>query len=215
MNWFKKTSQKGAVENDAEMALGIVVLLFLLGMVYMRITEAIGNQNDRVSLFLKGISDFFEKINPFLEAFAVIISLLFIFGIVNVLIKYRKVLTEDYKKYNPQKQVLVEEKVVNEKWQRIQDHVNSDNISDWKLAILEADIILDEMLEKMGYHGDSVGEKLKGVEKSDFTSLDQAWEAHKIRNSIAHEGSDFLINEREAKRVISLYETVFKEFKYI
>jgi hypothetical protein len=56
---------------------------------------------------------------------------------------------------------------------------------------------------------------MKSIEKSDFNSIDMAWEAHKIRNSIAHEGSDFLLNQREAKRVIGLYEIVFREFRYI
>lgn len=104
---------------------------------------------------------------------------------------------------------------INSKWQNVEKHINSENPSDWKLAILEADIMLDEMLDKMGYQGETMGEKLKQIEPSDFTTLDSAWEAHKIRNSIAHEGSDFLINKREADRVIGLYKEVFLEFKYI
>ena len=105
--------------------------------------------------------------------------------------------------------------LINEKWERVIQHINSNNPSDWKLAILECDIILAEILEKMGYLQESISEKLKAIEPSDFTNIESAWEAHKIRNQIAHEGSDFLINEREAKRVIGLYETVFREFEYI
>lgn len=104
---------------------------------------------------------------------------------------------------------------VNSRWQKILDHTNSTNPSDWRLAILECDIILDEMLTKMNYRGESLSDKLKAVEKSDFLSIDKAWEAHRVRNSIAHEGSNFLITDREAKRVIGLYEEVFKEFHYI
>lgn len=104
---------------------------------------------------------------------------------------------------------------VNPKWNKVRQHIDSENPSDWKLAILEADIILDEMLDKMGYRGETIGEKLKMVEQSDFTTINSAWEAHKIRNSIAHEGSDFLINKREADRVIALFKEVFEEFKFI
>lgn len=103
----------------------------------------------------------------------------------------------------------------NKRWQKIIDHVNSDSESDWRLAILECDIILDEMLTKMSYHGDTLGDKLKAVEKSDFLSIDKAWEAHKIRNDIAHRGGDFQITDREVRRVVALYEEVFKEFHYI
>jgi hypothetical protein len=105
--------------------------------------------------------------------------------------------------------------VENEKWQKVLVHINSTNSSDWKLAILECDIMLSDILEKMGYMQESISEKLKSIETSDFTNIEYAWEAHKIRNQIAHEGSDFLINEREAKRVIGLYEAVFREFNYI
>jgi hypothetical protein len=111
-------------------------------------------------------------------------------------------------------QISAEEKK-NRRWARVEEHINSENPSDWKFAILEADIILDDLLTAMGYHGETMADKLKGIEKSDFQTIDLAWEGHKIRNSIAHEGADFLIAEREAKRVIALYKAVFDEFHFI
>ena len=71
------------------------------------------------------------------------------------------------------------------------------------------------MLDKMGYHGATMGDKLKSIEPSDFDTLQEAWEAHKIRNAIAHEGSDYTINKPEAERVVKLFQKVFEEFKYI
>jgi len=108
-----------------------------------------------------------------------------------------------------------EEAVKNEKWKIIAEHIESENPNDWRLAILEADIALGEMLDKSGYRGEGIGEQLKSADKSDFTTIDDAWEAHKIRNSIAHEGASFMITEREAKRVVGLYKKVFEEFDYI
>ncbi len=101
------------------------------------------------------------------------------------------------------------------KWEKIVKLSESINQSDWRLAIIESDIILDDLLEKLQLPGDTMGDKLKAVEKSDFVTLDEAWEAHKARNMIAHEGSDFLLNQRETRRIISLYEKVFKEFHLI
>jgi hypothetical protein len=102
---------------------------------------------------------------------------------------------------------------IQERWQKVLLHVESEESSNWRLAIMEADIILDDMLDKQGYHGDSIGDKLKSVEPSDFNTVEQAWEAHKVRNQIAHEGTDFLLTHREAKRVIGLYKNVFEEFR--
>ena len=67
----------------------------------------------------------------------------------------------------------------------------------------------------LNLHGDTIGDKLKAVEKSDFLTIDNAWEAHKARNQIAHDGADFQLNQREAMRIISLYESVFREFQMI
>ena len=103
----------------------------------------------------------------------------------------------------------------NDRWQTVLDHVHSENPSDWRLAIIEADNILDEMVTRIGYKGDNLGEKLKSVEPSDFNTLQEAWEAHKVRNKIAHEGLNFKMDHREAKRVIAQFEKVFKEFEFI
>lgn len=102
----------------------------------------------------------------------------------------------------------------NERWEKILKYFDSENPSDWKLAILEADTLLDELVTRMGYQGDNLGEKLKSVEPSDFLTLPAAWEAHKVRNMIAHE-SDFFLAKREARRVIDLFEKVFSEFDFI
>lgn len=102
-----------------------------------------------------------------------------------------------------------------EKWEVIEKHLVSDAENDWRLAILEADILLDELVRSLGYQGENLGERLKSIDKSDFQTLDKAWEAHKIRNTIAHEGINFVVSQREAKRVIGLFEEVFKEFNYI
>lgn len=104
---------------------------------------------------------------------------------------------------------------VNPKWVKVLGHIKSDNPSDWRLAILEADIMLEEMLDKMGYPGQTLGERLKMVERSDFDTIDMAWEAHKIRNEIAHSGSDFALSKELAERAITMFENVFREFKYI
>lgn len=101
------------------------------------------------------------------------------------------------------------------RWQHIQDLIKSYNSSDWRQAIIEADIILEEMLEKMGYKGVSIGDKLKVIERSDFITLDKAWSAHKVRNQIAHDGSSFKLTREVAEKTIKDFEEVFREFYYI
>ena len=103
----------------------------------------------------------------------------------------------------------------NKKWDDIQKHIASMNSSDWRMAILEADILLYEMLDQMGYDGDTVAEKLKVIESSDFSNLDSAWRAHKVRNTIAHEGASYELSHEQAQNTIDLYRKVFEEFYFI
>ena len=91
-------------------------------------------------------------------------------------------------------------------------HAQSDNPNDWKLAIIEADIILDQVLKERGYAGNSLGERLRSITPSHLGSIDDAWEAHKVRNKIAHEGADFVITKRIVNETIARYQNVFREF---
>lgn len=90
-------------------------------------------------------------------------------------------------------------------------HATSSNPNDWKLAIIEADIILDELLKEQGYAGASLGERLKGISAQQLKTLNDAWEAHKIRNRIAHDGSDFILTKRIAQETVVRYQRVFTE----
>ncbi len=110
------------------------------------------------------------------------------------------------------KMVVPEVDPTKEKWKIIVEHSESNVESNWRLAIIEADIMLDELLDKLNLPGNTIGEKLKAVEPSDFRTLDSAWEAHKARNMVAHEGQGYLLNQRDTRRVISHYEAVFREF---
>ena len=101
------------------------------------------------------------------------------------------------------------------RWARVEQQIVSENENDWRLAILEADIMLDEMLDANGFQGDTIGDKLKSATRGDFKTLSQAWDAHRVRNHIAHRGTMHDINHREAKRVIDEYKAVFHEFHWI
>lgn len=130
------------------------------------------------------------------------------------LIKIRELEDEKYyPKGTPE--VFPEQKIVNPFWEKIEKLMGSENENDWRHAIIEADIMLSDLLENMHLPGETIGDKLKAVEKSDFVTLDNAWEAHKIRNQIAHDGSSFVLSQREAKRVIALFRTIFEEFHIV
>ena len=101
------------------------------------------------------------------------------------------------------------------KWKDIKNKINSDSIEDWKEAIIMADSILDDIFSRIGYKMDGLGGKLKNIEPSDFASLQEVWDAYKIRSRIAREGARFEISHEEAKSALAKYEKGLKELKYI
>lgn len=109
----------------------------------------------------------------------------------------------------------------NPRWVQTLNYLFSPNSGDWKLAVIEADTMLDTLLEQLGFKGDTMGDKLKSAAVPNptsgdkFRSLTSAWEVHTVRNRIAHEGADFQLSQHEAKRVVAIYEHIFREFGFI
>lgn len=103
----------------------------------------------------------------------------------------------------------------NEHWRQVLQYLLSSNSNEWKLAVIEADSMLQALMDQLGFKGENLGDKLKTADRGNFRSLSLAWEVHTIRNRIAHEGSAFELSSHEAKRVIALYEQIFREFGYI
>ncbi|MCE9585331.1 hypothetical protein K8Q94_01785 [Candidatus Nomurabacteria bacterium] len=105
--------------------------------------------------------------------------------------------------------------VRNERWMHVLNYLSSENPSDWRLAIMESDSMLEDLTDRLEFEGENLGERLKSVNRDKFKTLDDAWEAHIVRNRIAHEGLRYEITKHEANRVVMLYENVFREFGYI
>ncbi|MDB5255123.1 MAG: protein of unknown function with transrane region [Candidatus Nomurabacteria bacterium] len=105
--------------------------------------------------------------------------------------------------------------VENPTWKHIRERLLGDNPSDWKLAVIEADIYMDRCLDDNGFHGDTTGDKLKQVTPDRLPSVQIAWEVHKIRNRIAHDGAAFVLTMPEARRLLSYYEIIFTDLHAI
>jgi hypothetical protein len=170
----------------------------------------------------------YENIIPFLKSVGNVwlwislpISLFCIVGIIISVDGLSKIRRAEHRYYYGKKIEEAEEDAakpdmnLSNRWRHVLERTESTNESDWRQAIIDADSILDEILVKMGYQGEGVGERLQRVTRGDMKSLDEAWDAHKIRNRIAHDGTAFALSQHEAKRVINQYRKVFEEFYYI
>ncbi len=103
----------------------------------------------------------------------------------------------------------------NPKWQYVLTLMESPNSSDWRVAIMEADSMMEDILKEKGLSGGTVSELLEGAKESGYSSIQDAWDAHLTRNKIAHEGTDFPISQIEGRRVIKMYQNFFEELRVI
>jgi len=134
-------------------------------------------------------SYFMEHIWPVWKIFALIISGLSLWGIIHNIQGINAVAFEENKIFGaPAVKAVVDtpneevEHQSDERWVRILELINTKSSSDWRLAVLEADVMLEDLLRTLKLPGDSIGEMLKATDPNEFSTLDEAWEAHKIRN---------------------------------
>lgn len=96
------------------------------------------------------------------------------------------------------------------RWNTVIGYMQGKEEAIWRIGILEADNLLDEILNDRGYKGLTLADKLK---MASFNTIDLAWAAHKVRNRIAHDGFRFTLSDRMARNTIELYRSVFTELK--
>lgn len=93
---------------------------------------------------------------------------------------------------------------IHKKWNKMILVIKSGDERDLRLAIIEADSLIDEILKDHGHLGNDMGERMKSIHSSEFENLDDLWMAHKTRNRLVHE-SGYKISKEEAKKIIAIY----------
>lgn len=164
---------------------------------------------------IAGLSAFLANLWIWIIILGYILSIIGLFVIIYCTVRLFELRKREGEYYGTLLLAPEEKGGINHRWVHIQSLIASTNASDWRTAIIEADIMLDDMLKEQGYVGEGIGEKLKLVSPSTFGTLNDAWEAHKVRNQIAHEGSSFDLSDTLARRTISRYESVFREFEML
>lgn len=97
-------------------------------------------------------------------------------------------------------------------WTKIVNRLKSNKEPEYKLAIIEADALLDEVLKNMGYKGETMKERLKQLKSSDFLYADEIIDVHKIRNDVVY-NPDYQLTLDEAERIINIYEKTFRKLE--
>ena len=150
-------------------------------------------------------------------ALSVLVSLVLAAGIIYCVVRILQIRHHEEQRYRAAAQSVVARDIPRTqlRWNRVLEQAHSDVEQNWRLAILEADIMLNELLDTLGYKGETMADKMKAVARGDFQTIDLAWEAHRIRNAIAHQGTMLQLSSQETRRAVDMYARVFREFRFI
>lgn len=99
-------------------------------------------------------------------------------------------------------------KKIDRDWQQIRSRLETGSESEYKLAVIEADSLLDNILKRMGYSGESLGDRLKTLTSATIPNIDVIKEGHQVRNNIIHD-PDYQLELEEAKKILDAYEQAF------
>lgn len=99
-------------------------------------------------------------------------------------------------------------------WNDIERHFFAGDDNDLRIALIEADTLLDEALRGNGVQGAQLGDRLKKVRPDQLPNIEDVWQAHKLRNRIAHE-ANFVLKRDLAERALTVYETALKNLGFL
>lgn len=90
-------------------------------------------------------------------------------------------------------------------WNKIKARLDTGLEAEYKLAILEADSTMEDVLKRMGFGGASLGEKLDKLTAVSLPNLDEVRSAHQIRSNVVHD-PDYKLTLDETKKTIAIFE---------
>ena len=128
--------------------------------------------------------------------FVVVLSIIFLF-----------ILIDKFKKSGRSKDL--DKQYFKNKWLEIEKAVDMKSEMGYKMAIIEADKLLDDAFKKIGIAGSTMGERLKVIAYK-YPNIKKVWEPHIVRNKISHE-SNFRLYDNTARKAIATYKEALKE----
>ncbi|TAK95618.1 hypothetical protein EPO05_03590 [Patescibacteria group bacterium] len=100
------------------------------------------------------------------------------------------------------------------RWKKITDRLHSGSQSQYKVAVLEADTVVDEILKGIGYKGANMGERLDNIDPEHLETQPELKAAHQVRNRIVYE-SDFQIDQKTAAETVKVFEETLHRLEYL
>ena len=90
------------------------------------------------------------------------------------------------------------------RWESVLGYLDSEDETRWRAAVLEAALMLDEVLKNAGYAGDNLTQRLAGMNEAQIGNLAEVREADSVKNSVVLD-ENFRISKEEASRLVEVF----------
>ncbi len=114
----------------------------------------------------------------------------------------------------PVKVLTLRDAILKERWQMILAKASAESPDAKKVAVIEADKLVDEVLRRLGVSGEHMADRIAQLSEDDFPGLKKLWNAHRLRNKIAHE-TRFEIDPTDVRNAIEGFELFLKRVDLI
>lgn len=116
-----------------------------------------------------------------------------------------------HRKRPPKKRVLtLMQAALRERWQTVMRKFKSRSPESARMAIIEADALVDEALKRMGIKGEHMADRLGRLSSDELTTLGRIWRAHRLRNELVH-GPHTALPPEVAEAAMGDYEDFLKD----
>lgn len=102
----------------------------------------------------------------------------------------------------------MDRKAIQARWAEVERAVEAGGEMHLKIAVMEADKLLDHALKAMAMPGTTLGERLKYAAYK-YPKIRNVWNAHRLRNSLAHEAS-FYLDPGMARRAVKDFKDALR-----
>lgn len=100
---------------------------------------------------------------------------------------------------------------ITKRWSDIQMTVGLGGATHFGAAVMSADKLVDHVLRQKGYPGDTMGERIKSArEDMSPRNYDGLWQAHKLRNTLAHEVTSEVMSY-QAKEALEQFSAALRD----
>ncbi|MCX6758368.1 MAG: hypothetical protein NTX14_01540, partial [Candidatus Nealsonbacteria bacterium] len=101
-------------------------------------------------------------------------------------------------------------KRIDKNWMKILQRLESELETEYKLSVIEADLLLNDVMKRLGYEGKNLSEKLERVKPEVFKELQLLKEADQIYQNLVYDTS-YHLTQPEAKKIIAEFERALSE----